>query len=105
MLAAAILSAKREEEIQRREERVAFDNLVTERLDATHPDAPSDRCAETPGALGARTSWVAALRLLGPWHKAAAEALAIMGIVGCRKMRPCDERGGRHDRRGLAADD
>jgi hypothetical protein len=50
-------------------ERIAFDNLVTERLNSTHPDTPSDRCAycdhlETPDntllpfGAGSKHAWL-----------------------------------------------
>ena len=95
--------------------RVAFDNLVAERLNSIHPDTPSDRCAwcdraETrsnillPIGVGARHAWLHddcwALWREG-LRKAAIEALAAMGIVEPSKDEALGERGSRHDRRTL----
>ena len=76
-------------------ERVAYEIVLVEFLNATHPNTDPSRCAEcgqaeTPGAtllpigVGARHAWLHD-DCWAPWRearrKAAIETLAIMGIV------------------------
>ena len=76
-------------------ERAAFDNLLVERLNATHPNTPSDRCAhcgakETPDAVLKPIGWGASHTWLhdGCWSQwrearrvAAIAKMATIGIV------------------------
>jgi hypothetical protein len=83
-------------------ELVAFENLVTERLNATHPDTPSDRCdycslAETqdsvllPIGAGSRHAWLHG-HCWAPWRERrraeAIDQLVAMGIEPMIKESP-----------------
>jgi hypothetical protein len=85
-------------------ERVAFDNLLTERLNSTHPDTDPNRCAhcgrpETPSAVllpigaGVRHAWLHE-RCWESWReRRRAEAiveLAEAGVVKPEESRPND---------------
>jgi hypothetical protein len=74
-------------------ERAAFDNLLVERMNATHPDTPSERCAhcgrpETPDATlkpigwGVRHAWLHD-RCWPEWREARrVAAIAKMATIG-----------------------
>lgn len=79
---------------------VAFDNFLTERLDSAHPDALSDRYAVLLPFGVSTQAWLRQ-GCRDPWAEARREASSrrgrSLGLWSRRKMRPCAERGRRHD--------
>ena len=69
----------------REAERIAFDNLVTDRLNSAHPDAPSDRCAWC-GKLETSAAQLIPFGVGGPRGVSSIERLSF--TAACRQTLP-----------------